>query len=150
MGLLNGAVVAAEIKRVKPQLPIVMPGDHLDLPAGAMPSVDAVVIKSDGIHFLGAIIHFVRNVPAKRIAQAAQQLVQTAPPATHRLQSRGQFYGGEQATVTRRFRRPCAEEASWPGVSSSNHPYTVSKSLRLCIPCRRWRPARRRAVRPIN
>jgi DNA-binding response OmpR family regulator len=72
LGLLNGEVVA-EIKRVKPQLPIVMLADHPDLPARAMQSVDAVVIKSDGIHFLGATIRFVLNVkPAKRIVQAAE------------------------------------------------------------------------------
>ena len=75
LGLLNGEVVA-EIKRVKPQLPIVMLADHPDLPARAMQSVDAVVIKSDGIHFLGATIRFVLNVkPAKRIVQAAEALV---------------------------------------------------------------------------
>jgi DNA-binding response OmpR family regulator len=75
LGLLNGEVIA-EIKRVKPQLPIVMLADDPDLPAAAMQFVDAVVIKSDGIHILGATIHFVLNVtPAKRIAQAAQELV---------------------------------------------------------------------------
>ena len=32
LGLLNGVVVAAEIKKVKPQLPIVMLADDLELP----------------------------------------------------------------------------------------------------------------------
>jgi DNA-binding response OmpR family regulator len=66
LGLLDGAVVAAEIRKVKPQLPIVMLTDHLELPEGALKSVDALVTKSDGAHFLWATIHFVVNVkPAK-------------------------------------------------------------------------------------
>ena len=52
LGLLDGAVVAAEIKRIKPQLPIVMLADHLELPEEALKSVDALVTKSDGVHFL--------------------------------------------------------------------------------------------------
>jgi len=68
LGLLDGAVVAAEIKRVKPELPIVMLADHLELPEGALKSVDALVTKSDGAHFLWATIHFVLNVkPAKHL-----------------------------------------------------------------------------------
>ena len=62
LGLMDGAVVAADIKKVKPQLPIVMLADHLDLPDGALKSVDALVIKSDGAHFLWATVHFVLNV----------------------------------------------------------------------------------------
>jgi CheY-like chemotaxis protein len=54
LGLLDGAVVAAEVKQVKPQVPIVMLADNLDLPYGALKSVDAIVAKSDGPHFLGA------------------------------------------------------------------------------------------------
>ena len=66
LGLLDGAAVAAEIRKVKPELPIVMLTDHLELPEGALKSVDALVTKSDGAHFLWATIHFVLNVkPAK-------------------------------------------------------------------------------------
>ena len=36
LGLLNGAAVAAEIKKAKPQLPIVMVADDLELPEGAL------------------------------------------------------------------------------------------------------------------
>src|SRR5258708_32690393 len=54
LGLLDGAVVAAEIRKVKPQLPIVMLTDHLELPEGALKSVDALVTKSDGAHCLCA------------------------------------------------------------------------------------------------
>jgi DNA-binding response OmpR family regulator len=67
LGLLNGAIVAAEIKKAKPQLPIVMVADDLELPEGALRSVDALVTKSDGPHFLWATVHFVLNVkPTQR------------------------------------------------------------------------------------
>jgi DNA-binding response OmpR family regulator len=69
LGLLNGAVVADEIKHVRPQLPIVMVVDNLELPNGALKSVDALVAKSDGPHFLWATIHFVlqaKRSPATR------------------------------------------------------------------------------------
>jgi DNA-binding response OmpR family regulator len=61
-GLLDGVLVAAEIKKVNPQVPIVMLTDRLGLPDGAWNFVDALVIKSDGPHFLLATIHFVLNV----------------------------------------------------------------------------------------
>ena len=67
LGLLDGAVVAAEIKQVKPQIPIVILADSLDLPDGALKSVDAIVAKFDGPHFLLETVHFVLNVkPAQR------------------------------------------------------------------------------------
>jgi hypothetical protein len=72
LGLLDGAVVAAEIRKVKPELPIVMLADHLELPEGALKSVDALVTKSDGAHFLWATVHFVLNVkPALRLQAAS-------------------------------------------------------------------------------
>lgn len=66
LGRLDGAVVASEIKKVKPQVPIVMLADHLELPQGALKSVDALVTKSDGAHFLWATIRFVLNVKPVR------------------------------------------------------------------------------------
>lgn len=67
LGFVNGATVAAEIKKAKPQLPIVMVADDLELPEGALKSVDALVTKSDGPHFLWATVHFVLNVrPTQR------------------------------------------------------------------------------------
>jgi DNA-binding response OmpR family regulator len=71
LGLLDGAVVAADIKKVKPQLPIVMLADDLELPDGALKSVDALVTKSDGAHFLWATVHFILNVKADAHQQAA-------------------------------------------------------------------------------
>jgi DNA-binding response OmpR family regulator len=59
-GLLDGAVIAAEIKQAEPQIPIVMLADHMEL-RGALKSVDALVTKSDGAHLLWATLHFVLN-----------------------------------------------------------------------------------------
>jgi DNA-binding response OmpR family regulator len=73
LGLMDGSVVAAEIKKVKPQLPIVMLADHLELPDGALKSVDALVTKSDGAHFLWATIHFVLNAKPARSLEAKQR-----------------------------------------------------------------------------
>jgi DNA-binding response OmpR family regulator len=58
LGLLDGSVIAAEIKQVRPTVPIVMLTDHLELPDGALKSVDALVTRSDGVHFLIATVHF--------------------------------------------------------------------------------------------
>ena len=62
LGLLDGPFVANAIKRVRPTIPIVMLADNLELPDGALNSVDALVTKSDGAHFLWATVHFVLNV----------------------------------------------------------------------------------------
>src|SRR5580698_664232 len=67
LGLLDGAVVAAEIRKAKPQLPIVMLADHLELPEGALKSVDALVTKSDGAYFLSATIHSVLHVKTPNV-----------------------------------------------------------------------------------
>jgi DNA-binding response OmpR family regulator len=66
-GLADRAVIATEIKKLKPHIPIVMLAEHLELPDGALKSVDALVTKSDGAHFLWATVHFVLNVkPTQR------------------------------------------------------------------------------------
>jgi len=70
LGLLDGATVATEIKKAKPQLPIVMLADHLELPDGALKSVDALVIKADGAHFLWATVHFILNLKRNRSERA--------------------------------------------------------------------------------
>ena len=66
LGLLDGAVIAAEIKQVRPTVPIVLLADHVELPDGALKSVDALVAKSDGPHFLLAAVHFVLHVKPKQ------------------------------------------------------------------------------------
>lgn len=83
LGLLDGAVVAAEIRKAKPQLPIVMLADHLELPEGALKSVDALVTKSDGAHFLWATIHFVLNVkPTKGLKSTLKNANARAPSSS--------------------------------------------------------------------
>src|ERR1017187_7722785 len=64
LGLLDGSVVADEIKRIRPTIPIVMLADDLELPDGALKSVDALVTRSDGAHFLCATVHFVTHCEA--------------------------------------------------------------------------------------
>ena len=73
LGLLDGAVVANEIKRVRPTIPIVMLADDLELPDGALKSVDALVTKSDGAHFLWATVHFVLSVKHARNRDAKHE-----------------------------------------------------------------------------
>jgi CheY-like chemotaxis protein len=58
---LHGADFADEIKRVRPEVPIVLLTEDLELPDGALKCVDAIVTKADGAHFLWATIHFVLN-----------------------------------------------------------------------------------------
>jgi len=70
LGLLDGTVVANEIKRVQPTIPIVTVADDLELPYDALNSVDALVTKSDGAHFLWATIHFVLNGKPARSREA--------------------------------------------------------------------------------
>jgi len=65
-GVLNGSVVAAEIKQVRPKVPIVMLGEHAELPDSALKFVDALVSTSDPPHFLWAAVHFVLNVKPAR------------------------------------------------------------------------------------
>ena len=64
LGLLDGTVVADEIRHVRPQIPIVMVADPQELPQGALRSVDALVDKSDGPHFLWAAVHFLLSTKA--------------------------------------------------------------------------------------
>lgn len=67
LGLLDGSVIAAEIKQIRPKAPIVMLADHLELPDGSLTPVDALVARSDGPHFLLATVRSVLNVnPAQR------------------------------------------------------------------------------------
>jgi DNA-binding NarL/FixJ family response regulator len=69
LGLLDGGVVADEIKRVKPHVPIVMLAEDTELPADALKSVDAFVAKSDGPHFLLATVE---TILKNRLAQSRE------------------------------------------------------------------------------
>jgi DNA-binding response OmpR family regulator len=66
LGLLDGAVVANEIRRARPQVPIIMVADPVELPHEALESVDTLVDKSAGAHFLWAAVHFLLNTKADR------------------------------------------------------------------------------------
>jgi DNA-binding response OmpR family regulator len=80
LGLLDGAAIAAEIKQVRPEMPIVMLADHVELPEGALKCVDALVAKSDGPHFLLATVHFVLTVkPAQQRQEAIRDPVKRHP-----------------------------------------------------------------------
>jgi DNA-binding response OmpR family regulator len=78
LGSRHGGMVAAELKKVNPQVPIVMLIDQSELPDGTWKSVDALVIKSDGPHFLLATVHFVLNV---RPAQPRRDHLRAQMPA---------------------------------------------------------------------
>ena len=83
LGLRDGAAVATEFKKAKPQLPIVMLADHLELPDGALKSVDALVTKADGAHFLWATVHFILNVkshPREQATLSAQVPIRHSRP----------------------------------------------------------------------
>jgi DNA-binding response OmpR family regulator len=64
LGLLDGAVVANEIRRARPKVPIIMVADPVELPHEALESVDTLVDKSAGAHFLWAAVHFLLNTKA--------------------------------------------------------------------------------------
>ena len=96
LGLLDGLVVAAEIKKVKPHLPIVMLADDMDLPSDALKSLDAIVAKSDGLHFLAATVHFVLNVkPVQRGEAKRSSQVSSVFRRTSRLQGLVSRAGGQ-------------------------------------------------------
>jgi len=87
LGLLDGAAVADEIKKVRPHLPVVMLAESLELPEGALKSVDALVTNCDGPRFLLEAIHTVLQAKDRQhfdTASAAQveQEEEVAMPMT--------------------------------------------------------------------
>lgn len=83
LGLLDGVMVADQIKKVRPGLPVVMLVDHLELPARALNSVDALVVKSDGSHFLLATVHFVLNAKSPPVCESPGRVVRKRRPGRH-------------------------------------------------------------------
>jgi DNA-binding response OmpR family regulator len=79
LGLLDGAVVASEIKQVLPDVPIVMVCDNLDIADDAFKSVDAIVVRSDGPHFLMATLHFVLSIESLQQRKRARSLAPREP-----------------------------------------------------------------------
>jgi CheY-like chemotaxis protein len=99
LGLLDGGVVAAEIKKVKPQVPIVMVAQDLDLPFSALRSVDAVVARRDGPDLLLATIRSVLDV--RGAPPGDEKLMPT--PAAHQRRPNRSWDGKErrQANLAR-------------------------------------------------
>jgi len=81
LGMLDGALVAHEIKRVRPTIPIVLLADNLELPDGALNSVDALVTRSDGAHFLWATVHFVLSVKPAQSRETQHESQSKPSPA---------------------------------------------------------------------
>jgi CheY-like chemotaxis protein len=93
LGLLDGGVVAAEIKRLKPQLPIVMLAKYEELPVEALKSVDAFVAKSDVVHSLLETVHSVLNGKPTR---GYQVKLRAETPSPSRLPVRKSWDGVER------------------------------------------------------
>lgn len=87
LGLLDGAVIAKEIKQVRPTVPIILLTNHLELPDEALKSVDALVAKADGPHFLLAAVHFVLQMKPKQRCEAELR-GQTTSPSVHNSRSK--------------------------------------------------------------
>ena len=87
LGLLDGATIADEIKKVRPRLPIIMLAESLELPDGALKSVDALVTNCDGPRFLLEAIHTVLQAKDRQhldtaSAEQMEQREQEAMPVT--------------------------------------------------------------------
>ncbi len=89
-GVLNGLVMAAEIKQVRPKVPIVMLGEHAELPDGALKFVDALLSTSDPPHFLWAAVHFVLNVKSGRYHGGKAMGSKLAPPSSCQVTGRAE------------------------------------------------------------
>ena len=72
LGLLDGGVVASEIKRVKPETRVVMLTDHWEVPRDVLKSVDALVFKSHGPGALLAALQDVLEIRSDSTAAAAE------------------------------------------------------------------------------
>src|SRR5450432_2638853 len=83
LGLLDGSVVASEIRQVQPKIPIVMLAEHSDLPEDALQSVDVLVSTSDPPHFLWAAVHFLLTVKPAQLRES--KLTEQAAIHPHRL-----------------------------------------------------------------
>jgi len=80
LGLLDGGAVASVVKQVKPQVPIVMFAEKLDVPVDALVSVDAIVTRRESpdtllatlSSLLVAIVRPQQEEPEQRQTEAAQ------------------------------------------------------------------------------
>jgi DNA-binding response OmpR family regulator len=69
LGLLDGGMVAAEIKKVKPEMPIVMLAHGLELPVSALSWVDALVPNADSPDLLLATIRSVLDAKPAQLRE---------------------------------------------------------------------------------
>ena len=92
LGLLDGGTVAAEIKKIKPEMPIVMLAPGLELPVGALSWVDALVPTADGPDVLLATIRSVLD--AKPAQPGAANPEDSAP--VHRRRPNQRWDGKER------------------------------------------------------
>jgi len=97
LGLLDGGIVAAAIKNVKPQVPIVMLTECMDIPVAALNSVDALVAKSDLAHSLLETVHSVLN--GKAVLHGHQVKLRAETPV-HPRTLRGAWDGVERRRAT--------------------------------------------------
>ena len=81
LGLLDGGMVAAEIKKVKPEIPIVMLAHGLELPVSTLNWVDALVGQADGPDILLATI---RSVLDAKPAHPLQEKLGYSASVVHR------------------------------------------------------------------
>jgi DNA-binding NtrC family response regulator len=103
LGLLDGAAVADEIKEIRPRLPIVMLAESLELPEGALKSVDALVTNCDGPRFL---LEDIRTVLQARDRQHSDTvLAEPAAPLEEAMPSL-QKARSSWSTTTRVYVRP--------------------------------------------
>jgi len=58
LGLLDGSVIASEMKQVRPNMPIVMLAEPEELPVSSRRLIDVLVSRSDPAHFVWAAVHF--------------------------------------------------------------------------------------------
>src|SRR6476646_8194909 len=95
LGLLDGSVVAAEIKGVRPNMPIVMLAEPTELPPDALHAVDVLVSRSDPPHFLWAAVHFALHV---RVGNCRERVVQNPTKRRHPGESRSRGRRRESAS----------------------------------------------------
>ena len=86
LGLLDGETVAAEIKKIRPEMPIIMLAPGLELPVITLSWVDALVPKTDGPDVLLATIRSVLD--AKPITPRAANSEDSATVHTRRPNQR--------------------------------------------------------------
>jgi CheY-like chemotaxis protein len=115
LGLLDGAVIASEIKQVRPTIPIVMVAEHAELPDGALQAVDVLVSTSDPPHFLWAAVHFMLNVePAQAFDPLASALVTKKNARFRRNNGKASAMGPSSSEHSRRNSRPVSATCRIP------------------------------------